>query len=163
MPSVTPRQRRYSLEYWAGFFDGEGAVWLAVCQRPTLCRPQVSLKAAVCNTHRGVIEALVHDFPPPAGRVVNSFLGGPKDHVHRRQQYKWEMSGYSAYRFLKSLLPYLVIKRDQALLALEFYELPWRSQREGRGGGWKIRNEQQVATDITYARRIKEMKYAVSQ
>ena len=149
-----------TVEYWAGFFDGEGCVWLNACQRAGCSRPQVSLKVAVSNTHRGIMDMLAEDFPPPAGRVLNSYLGGPKDQINRRQQFKWELSGYAAYEFLKLLLPHLIIKLDQALLAIEFYEQPWRTQRQGPGGGWKIRSDAQVVSDLDYARRIKEMKRA---
>jgi|SRR5262252_9204436 len=150
-----------SLEYWAGFFDGEGSVWLAVGQRPGCARPQVSLKVGVSNTHRGIIEDCARDFPPPAGRAVASFLGGAKDRISRRQQYKWELSGLSAYRFLQALYPLLVIKREQAQVAMEFYEKPWRTQRDSRGGGWKIRTAENVAVDMEYARRVKELKRAI--
>jgi len=158
MPSVSERQRHVA--YWAGIFDGEGCVMLAVCQRAGCARPQVSLKVAVSNTHRGVIEELVLAFPPPSGRVINSYLGGPKDQVRRRQQYKWERSGMSAYRFLQMLLPYLIVKQEQAQLAIEFYERPWRTQREKPGGGWRIRSAEQVKIDLTYARQIKALKHA---
>lgn len=152
--------RRHSDEYWAGLFDGEGSIWLAAYQRKGSFQPQVSLKAAVSNTHRGIIEDLVHDFPPPSGRVINSFLGGPKDQIRRRQQYKWEMSGRHAYDFLVAVSPWLTIKREQAILAMEFYNQPWRSQRTGRGGGWKIRTAANVLVDLQYAKQIKELKRA---
>jgi hypothetical protein len=157
MPAVSQAQQ---LAYWAGFFDGEGAVWLAVRQDARASHPQVQLKVAVSNTHRGIVEQLATAFPPPAGRAVASFLGGPKDKVKRRQQYKWEMSGDHAYRFLKRVLPWLVVKRDQALLAVQFYELPWRSPRVGPGGGWKVRTTENVVVDLEYARRVKELKRA---
>ena len=158
MPAKTEKQR--SLEYWAGFFDGEGSVWISLYQKKDCSRPQASLKVGVSNTYYAIIADLAHDFPPPSGRVINSFLGGAKDKVKRRQQYKWEMSGWNAYIFLKMVEPYLVVKREQAQTAIEFYEKPWRSQRRSPGGGWKIRTDGNVAMDIEYSQMIKEMKYA---
>jgi hypothetical protein len=149
-----------SPEYWAGLFDGEGCILIHSYQRKGCFRAQSSLKVSVSNTHYGIILALSQDFPPPSGRVIASFLGGPKDQVKRRQQYKWEMSGLHAYNFLKSVTPYLLIKREQAVVALEFYDLPWRTQRTGAGGGWKIRTDEQVIIDGNFAQRIKELKYA---
>ena len=160
MPAKTERQRRRSDAYWAGFFDGEGSVWLAVYQRKGCSRPQVSLKVSVSNTHRGIVDDLAYDFPPPRGRAVASFLGGPKDQAKRRQQYKWEMSGVSARDFLQVVYPHLVIRKAQVELAFEFYGLPWRTQRSSPGGGWKIRTDEAVAVDLDMARQMKELKYA---
>ena len=85
MPAVSKKQRRHSLAYWAGFFDGEGSIWISLSQREGCSRPQASLKVGVSNTCLGIMEDLVCDFPPPSGRVLNSFLGGLRDQANRRQ------------------------------------------------------------------------------
>src|SRR5580658_4081261 len=153
MPAVLKQKE---LAYWAGFMDGEGCIRISLCQSKNCSRPQAQLVIAATNTHVGVIQKLYEVFPTPKSSKMTNYLGGPKYQINRRPQYKWALTGMSAYKVIKLLYPFLIVKKEQAKLAMEFYELPWRSRRSSPGGGWKIRSEEAITIDLEYYRRIKE-------
>ena len=93
------------LAYFAGIFDGEGCVSI----QPN--KGQLTLTVDVVNTNFEVIENM------------HKYLGG---HLSLRTQNKispmrvWYVRGHKCAESLKPLIPYLHIKREQALLAIEF-------------------------------------------
>jgi hypothetical protein len=97
------------LAYLAGILDGEGCITL--CQ---VGRSRYSTQIFIANTD----ERLVH--------WVHSRFGGsialrrkPKDSRHK-PLWMWLLSGPSVEPFLTAVLPYLVLKHEQASLLLEY-------------------------------------------
>ena len=109
---------KLTLPYIAGFFDGEGCVNMARCR--TVIFPRV----LIVNTDRRILNALRARF----GGDINSI-------IHRQPIWKsswsWRLSGTAAVDFLTDILPWLVIKRNQAITAMA-----WDGARPGRGNRW---------------------------
>lgn len=94
-----------SLAYIAGLFDGEGCV---------STQSGGYLSVSISNSHREVLEKLQHDF---GGSLLNrtSNSGG--------NVWNWKVSTSEGEHFLRSMLPYLVIKFDVATAGIELSEL----------------------------------------
>ena len=108
-----------SAQYAAGFFDGEGCV---NCSTNKSGSPFVRI--LVVNTNLEVLER----FKETWGGDINKNYK-PKDNW--KQAYTWRLSHIAASLFLKEMLPYLVIKKKQAELAIQFTSI-----RPGRGNSW---------------------------
>lgn len=93
------------LIYSAGFFDGEGCISIA---------KNGSLSIGIVNT--GL----------PALKKVQGCLGGViQSRVQKvnKAQFVWRLYGEAALLALLKLIPYLIDKRDQALIAQEWMSL----------------------------------------
>jgi hypothetical protein len=98
-------------EYAAGFFDGEGSVYIS-SGRPLKSGVQYFLCASVNNTHRGIIEQFERRF---GGSISRTGETKTKKGVWRLRLYSHE-----AESFLRLLLPHLILKRKQAIMAIRF-------------------------------------------
>lgn len=118
-----------SPEYLAGFFDGEGCI---DCQRMYpgtgrsrfYVRPRV--RVAQANSGRVVLEELQRQF---GGNITN------RKAINERQQASasWEfLDKQGIITMLTSMLPHLILKREQAKLAIWWLENA--SGRQGRNG-----------------------------
>lgn len=97
-----------SLEYCAGFFDGEGSVMIRYDRR---CDSYI-LKVAVASVNIEVIEAM------------KNVWGGSICHYSPRKSHhsgwsEWYLQGGGAEPFLKAIRPYSLIKGTQIDLGLE--------------------------------------------
>src|SRR3972149_6279573 len=102
------------LAYIAGIFDGEGHVSIHrnIPPKPTHS-PIYMLDVGITNTDADLIQHLLDEYGGHFGRT------GIRD-GHRQDCYRWRISGPSAVRFLKVLLPHLRIKNRQAEIAIAF-------------------------------------------
>lgn len=98
-------------EYAAGFFDGEGSVYIST-GRPLRSGIQYFLCASVNNTHRGIIDIFHRRFGGAISRTGET----------KTKKGVWRLRLYSlgASAFLEAILPHLLLKREQALLAIRF-------------------------------------------
>ena len=97
------------IAYLAGFFDGEGCIWLA--RWNYLKADYYSLRSELDNT-----------FPEPlylARRIFGGKVRLTKQRGNRNPVHKWVVGSRKAETFLRVLLPYLIIKKAEATLALE--------------------------------------------
>jgi hypothetical protein len=104
-----------TLAYTAGLFDGEGSIVIGCGKRADRRAPQYWLQVGITNTHRETIDWLLATF----GGHISDNSHAPS----RRKQrpcWAWRVMSNEAAAFLESLLPYLRIKNEQALIALEF-------------------------------------------
>lgn len=100
-----------NIAYLAGFFDGEGCMWLAMRRAS---RP--SLMVAVVNTDRKPLR----EFKRRWGGSIHPIV----DHRPRHKPrivWRWAVSGASARRLVVALRRHLVIKAPQATLWLRAY------------------------------------------
>jgi hypothetical protein len=122
-----------TLAYLAGVMDGEGCISI----RRTKARPngglstRYSVSVTVGNTNRDLIAVLVSAFG--VGSVTYRYATRRK-----RACYLWALSSGGAQTVLEALLPYLVIKRQQAAVVLEFIE-QFDSHKGGRPGAFGAR------------------------
>lgn len=92
----------------AGFFDGEGYVGVLKRQRGKYIEHFVQVSI-------GQRDGEVMDW------IVTNY-GGFIHKVKRDGSFQWIASNGVAYRFLKSIYPYLKYKKPQARMAISFFE-----------------------------------------
>jgi hypothetical protein len=107
--------------YLAGLIDGEGcfSAWRYWNANRTDCKPywQYSCRATITNTNLQLMKWLVSHF------------GGdyrcPREATEKHKaRFEWRPKGKANLKtLLLSVLPYLVIKREQAILLLEWIDL----------------------------------------
>lgn len=119
--------RAEDLAYFAGFFDGEG--WVSVsAKRKGNGQRWTSLQIGVAQKTRDVLEFAQRLFP--SGRIYFHTL-------RPSPIYTLEWNSQKAAKVLREVLPFLKVKKAQALLYLEF--AAWRAKR-GKGrlspGDW---------------------------
>jgi len=106
--------------YAAGLVDADGSVIIAKVRLPTPSSrtPDYRLSVQVTNTYLPVLDMMVEEYGGSVSHkplTVGSFLT-------RRQHYNWAVGSHKAAECLQRLLPYMVVKKEQAELALEFWE-----------------------------------------
>lgn len=103
--------------WFAGFFDGEGAIMIAKWHEARYDRTYYALRLDVSNTDLSVLGYIKEKF--------GGNLGPPRSeplHPNSKPVYHWFTAYKEAYTILKRIVPYLVLKQEKANLALKFYE-----------------------------------------
>lgn len=119
MQMVTPymnRMKQIDLAYMAGIMDGEGLICIVPIRRKD-CADNVPayrlmIRLSLCN------EWLCRWFKMCWGGSV--YTAKHSNYPERHQIWEWSVSNQQAYRFLIVIKPYLILKRDQAELAVKF-------------------------------------------
>lgn len=104
------------VRYAAGLFDGEG--WITICKQTIKGRidPRYQLVIGIGMVYRPIILGLQETF---GGNVFNKRTS-PGQSENTRDGFIWRLSSQPAADFLKKILPHLIVKREEAELALEF-------------------------------------------
>ncbi len=97
--------------YLAGFFDGEGCICITHYIRPVTGTSIFQLKATVSNLNFDVLKLIKDNF------------GGGLTKKGKDGCYRYYSSSKTAANFIARILPYLIIKKEQAELALEFQKV----------------------------------------
>lgn len=137
-------KRDTTLAYAAGLFDGEGSITI---QRKanTFC-----LIVRVTSTDRAIVDFLNRNF--------GGWIGVQPANKHVkicRPCWYWGVQSKAASVFLARIAPFLVIKKAQADLAIEF------QSRIGARGVNRLMPEE-ITTRETYKRRLVELKLGCS-
>lgn len=127
---------RKELVIWAaGFFDGEGSIFLRKVKK------SYAVRIAVGQVN-----------PAPI-RVLKELFGGHislQKSKKYKDQWKWEQDAKSAIITLEELLPYLKVKDNVAAIALDFQKL----KRKGRKMTTQDQSlEQEFKEKISYLNR----------
>lgn len=102
------------LAYLTGIFEGEGYIHVNKTSSPHSLKlwkrktPNFALNCGVTNSHRGVLELFQEAF------------GGSIYDRTSHQVYDYRIDRKLASVMLRSFLPYMVIKKEQAIIAVEF-------------------------------------------
>jgi hypothetical protein len=100
--------------YLAGLFDGEGTCCIGTIKGKNA--PCFVLYVKIANTDLRLMQWLIKNFGG-----AYSVSSSKKDKKGHRLQYAWRPSGKAnRKRLLENLIPHLVIKKEQAILGLEF-------------------------------------------
>ena len=136
--------------YIAGLFDGEG--WITIGLFKTATRNRYSLYAGINMTD------------PRALRDISDIFGGyfklqkRKKETHR-PLHSWIVTTQKASDFIKTVMPFLIIKKEEAALAIRFQE---RIDRRVTG---KYRSGPLSANEITtrewYRSELRRLKHIV--
>lgn len=104
-----------SVEYAAGFFDGEGCVSInkqKFCTSKRIIRPRYELMVQVSCTNPAPLE-LLHE------RWGGSFKYFDPKNPRYKRAYRWVLGAMQAAAFLEDVLPFLLIKYDAAVVGLK--------------------------------------------
>lgn len=103
----------FSLEYLAGFFDGEGCITTRGYERTEReKRPTIRPAVVVTNTNLAVLSEFK--------RRWNGQIYTRKALPNHQTCYSWDLGRFAlTEKFLLDLLPFLVVKRAQAELMLQ--------------------------------------------
>lgn len=135
------------LYYLAGIIDGEGTIGI---------RRQDSYTGRYIYSHHIAIKnsdvRLIH-------WLVDNFGGTfPKPHTEKdnyKDTYNWQLSSSSSYKLLKKVGCYLLLKREQADLAIELYEKV--SSRFGKTKplfGWRKELAEELYQECKYLNKV---------
>lgn len=118
------RDKEISLEWFAGFFDGEGNAAIArSSSTPKALRisgsksPVYNLLVAVSNTKENVLCLFRDKF---GGSISPIYKTNP----HHSTIYRWTISGKKGLDFLNLVYPFLQIKNKEVEIARKFMALP---------------------------------------
>ena len=111
---------RLSPQYVAGFFDGEGCVNITVRGKAR----QVALRVMIVNTEPMIL-ALLH-------AQYGGQLPGPRQagEEHWKPFRQLVLTGRKAIGFLEHIEPFVILKKPQIELALEFWRFQQKPRRE---------------------------------
>lgn len=102
----------------AGIIDGEGSIFIMSQKRNDRDRDvNYILRVSVQSVDRIMTKELQRMWPDGAEFSVQR-----NGNENWSDTLKWQLSGKRAARFLKEILPYLRVKKDQAETAIKFQE-----------------------------------------
>jgi len=121
----TGNNEKLDLNYLAGFFDGDGSISIKRQNHPQSTRGVCyTLQVAVTNTNKEIVEHFKKVWK--AGHIQTKT---PLKQTHKTA-YVWRVTGRTAKMVLEPLLPFLRVRKEQAVLALEFQTYKNYSQSE---------------------------------
>ena len=105
--------KKLDLAYIAGLFDGEGCIRITRSKSKTY-RTRIAHRIE-CQL------SMANAFLPKLFQFhFGGNYGGKKVKEGNQSQWYWMVTSFTAAEFLKAILPYLKIKREEAKLALDF-------------------------------------------
>lgn len=134
------------LAYLAGVIDGEGCIGIRRTKRTGSCKStRYSAAVTVGNTSRVLIEQLVRAFG--VGCVTYRYPTKTK-----RACYLWSLSSRGAREVLRAVQPYLIVKREQAAVLLEFIDNfdSFKGARPGKKGGQLVSPDELARRERLY-------------
>lgn len=123
--------------YLAGIIDGEGTIAINTHNNPTKEFPNrvqtYALEICIVNTDERLMKWLIQHFG-------GQYYGRERaDKVNHRRAYAWRVTGHAnRKRTLLALLPYLVMKREQAILGLKYLDLHYSHSNDERRKLWEM-------------------------
>lgn len=108
------KSKEAKLGYIAGFLDGEGSI--IICRsrlRKGKFYEGVQLRVSITNTNVEVLLLLKQEF---GGTILKRKTPKP---FQRKDTYDWVVTHQKAAKFLRKIVPYLIIKKQQALLGIK--------------------------------------------
>lgn len=97
--------------YLAGMIDADGSMGIYGSSKSKL---RNRLRLTVANTHEVMLDWIV------MVTGVGSVIPRPSQGATFKQQFDWVVTGESATSVLEQILPYMIVKRDRARLAIEY-------------------------------------------
>jgi hypothetical protein len=140
---------KITLQYIAGFFDGEGSIGIYYHNK---AKDGFHLRTQLTNNENKDALRLVN-------YLMNKFGGNLSEQItlSGRVKYNWQLNSDKAVYFLRKIEPYLIFKKDQAIIAIN-----WQEQRppliRDRRGRIQIKRKRRIDFDIKTSRLIKALK-----
>lgn len=139
----------FSIEWAAGFMDGEGCIHVTRARNAGKAGPSWRLGVSITQNHRPTLEHF------HAGMGVPGHIYPTKQRpYHSKQPYALNYTGAAAMTVIALLLPHLVRKHAQAMAALEFWVCGCGGLRTGSKG---LPPELRATRERLY-RKVKSLK-----
>lgn len=117
--------------YLAGIIDGEGCLSIGAGRRQKWGVINYNSIVSVANTDIGLIKWLHTNFG-------GNFFDGKQQRPNNKKHYIWRVLKRKEIEILLlAVLPYLIVKRNQAIVLLEFVRLPRDMNPEKRQELWE--------------------------
>lgn len=111
--------KTHRLAWAAGFIDGDG--FITIQNRKTIVNGKEYssqyLRVGACQAREDVLKELQSLF---GGSIKEKNSGPNREKYNRKKQWVWSLSTNQALEALKQLVPFLIHKKEVALLAIEF-------------------------------------------
>ena len=120
------------IRYMAGLFDGEGCICLVKQKVIGLKYPNYSIRCVVSMCHKPIIKMIQAQF----GGLYSERKGTDK----QRNSFSLMWTNNRAKPFIESLLPHLILKREEAEVALDYLN---RLRHPGTSF-WRKANQEQI-------------------
>lgn len=129
------KRTKLSPQYIAGFFDGEGHIGICkgVVKHKNKVYEQIYDRVKIDNTKPEVLYMIRDIFGGKVSRKYNGY--------NKKDCYTFFVFSYESERFLKTIYPYLHIKRKQAEIMLDFYKTKHKITKIGDSLSRKDRNK----------------------
>jgi hypothetical protein len=98
--------------YLAGVLDSDGCI--SIAKQTKKGRTYHRLTVTITNTNRDLVDWLVTNFEG------SCYMCNPNAPKHHKTAWRWIIRGHDARPILNQTLPYLMVKRKRAELALQF-------------------------------------------
>lgn len=147
--NLTPNQ----IGWTAGVIDGEGCICAYGQKRSKHSGKVWSLRLIVGNTDIRMIVRLQELW---GGRLKS--MAKPRDPEKHNQAWQWIVCGPDACRVLKTVRDELVVKGEQADLALQFGELLNTSRSTRKVGEENLRQREELSTQLKLAKGVRREK-----
>jgi hypothetical protein len=136
--------------YAAGIFDGEGYVDI---YQATLSKasksPSLMLRVVISQKDGRLMHWLQDNF---GGHVQQA----RKD---KYSIYRWDIRSQAAARFLSQILPYIVVKKEQALIALQYETMKGKYLETLKGSrGFRQLTEKEMQERLALKDQLKKLK-----
>lgn len=140
---------KITLQYIAGFFDGEGSIGIYYRQKT---KDGFHLRTQLTNNKNKDAQRLM-------SYLIDRFGGNLSEQVtlSGNIKYNWQLNSDKAVYFLKKIAPYLIFKKDQAIIAINWQEQRPKRIRDKRGR-IQVKRTRTVDFDIKVSRLIKALK-----
>lgn len=121
-----------SLDYWAGFLDGEGSIGIGMHKRVNRGHRygvEYAPQASACQSIKGdfLIEKMKERW---GGSINHRDRGIMKENGVWNDTIEWSVRGIKCKAFLEEMLPHLILKKRQAELVLEFFNLQGKNGQD---------------------------------
>lgn len=120
-------------QFWiwlAGFIDGEGCIYISRTKNENRWGYQYTLRLEITQANKELLDS-IKERVGFGSNTWNKNINAVKNRVSKRQVYSIKWSSRKAYEILKKLYPYLVVKRAQASMGMEFQELVIKNYGKG--------------------------------
>ena len=143
------RGKHITNAYLAGIIDGEGCILISRINNKRSGNVWYRLQLSCAMTDPEAISLLCKTFTPDTKQFI--YRGGRQKGY--KPVYQWLTTGSTAIRILKELTPYLTVKKNQAILGIEF-----QTWREGLPNTGKPRLLKETQKFERYYKDLKALK-----
>lgn len=107
-----PLTKKEILAFIAGVFEGEGSISISnLSKKSWNKRTDYSLKIRISNTDKPLLNWIVNNY---GGKIHKNSI------ANNKIVWAWSVHAQQAENFLKTMMPYLICKKERAKIALEF-------------------------------------------